>query len=198
MPIGVSTDRMHSSTEPVSLVSHVREELKEDETNALHKYVQQQARKRWDLISDFSHAAAYTVDPRFRTEPLPILYLDEAESYFKDEVGKDKWVRDLQPQFHQYRRAQGPFAHDRWTLERSDNPRRPWQAMALDPTYCEFAQLALETLSIPTGIASVERTVSGLRRIHTWQRNRLSPSRVDKLVFVHQNLRFLVSEDLGN
>ena len=63
--------------------------------------------------------------------------------------------------------------------------------MALDPTFRDLATLALQTLSIPAGIAGVERSVSALRRIHTWERNRLAPSRVDKLVFCHQNLRLL-------
>jgi len=71
--------------------------------------------------------------------------------------------------------------------------------MLSDPKYRKLATLVLETLSVPTGIAGVERTVSALRRIHTWERNRLAPSRVeDKLVFVHQNLRMLASESLAN
>jgi len=66
--------------------------------------------------------------------------------------------------------------------------------MMSDPKYRKLAELALETLTVPTGIAGVERSVSALRRIHTWERNRLAPSRVDKLVFVHQNLRMLDGE----
>jgi len=113
--------------------------------------------------------------------------------WWADAAGDDLW-EELQEQFQEYREKRGTFAHERWTLELSDDPRRPWRAMTNDPKFRKLAQLALETLTIPTGIAGVERSVSALRRIHTWERNRLAPSRVDKLVFVHQNLRMLPEE----
>jgi len=61
--------------------------------------------------------------------------------------------------------------------------------MTLDPEYRQIATLALRTLSVPPGIGGVERTVSHLRRVHTWERNRLTPTRVDTLMFVYENLR---------
>ena len=106
-------------------------------------------------------------------------------------VGEEEWNEKLQEQFQRYRRGEDTFGHARWQLDFADDPRRPWKTMALDPEFRAFATLVLETLSVPTGIAGVERTVSALRRIHTWERNRLAPSRVDKLVYVHQNLRLL-------
>ena len=106
-------------------------------------------------------------------------------------MGDERWLGGLQEQFQQYRRAEGTFSHGRWQLALTDDPRRPWKTMALDPKFRDLATLALETLSVPTGIAGVERSVSSLRRIHTWARNRLLPSRVDKLVYSHQNLRLL-------
>ena len=113
-------------------------------------------------------------------------------------AGDDIWDNKLQDQFLQYRSRQGTFAHSRWNLALLDDPRRPWMTMAMDVKYRTFAELALQTLSVPTGIAAVERTVSALRRVHTWERNRLAPSRVDKLVYVHQNLRMLLSESRKN
>jgi len=104
-------------------------------------------------------------------------------------VGEDDWKESLQEQFRMFRSKEGTFAHARWTVTNQGDPRGPWRTMALDPKYRTFANLALRTLSVPSGTGGVERSVSGLRRVHTWERNRLAPSRVDRLVFVHENLR---------
>jgi len=90
-----------------------------------------------------------------------------------------------------FRSKDDTFAHNRWIIPLGGDPRRPWRTMALDPKYRTMANLALRTLSIPSGTGGVERSVSGLRRVHTWERNRLAPSRVDRLVFVHENLRLM-------
>jgi len=46
-------------------------------------FILKSVRNRWDLISDIVHAAAYSVDARFRNHDMGIAYLDEAEDYFK-------------------------------------------------------------------------------------------------------------------
>jgi len=110
-------------------------------------------------------------------------------------VGEDVWEGGVHDLFDQYRAAEGTFGDARWNLAVTDNPLRPWKTMLRDPQYRVLAELAIQTLTIPTGIASVERSVSTLRRVHTWERNRLAPARVDKLVFIHHNLRLLSDED---
>ena len=67
---------------------HLYSEKKQPEPNdpivtELNAFTLDRVRLRWDLISDFVHAAAYSVDPRFRTDPLDIVHLDDAEMYFK-------------------------------------------------------------------------------------------------------------------
>jgi len=106
-------------------------------------------------------------------------------------VGEEEWQDKLQEQFRLFRSKDRTFAHDRWQVPDHGDPRRPWRTMALDQEYRAMANLVLRTLSVPSGSAGVERTVSGLRRVHTWERNRLAPSRVDRLVFAHENLRLV-------
>jgi len=165
--------------------------------------------ERWNLISDFVHAGSFMIDPRFRNYDMEIAQINDGESFLKskfiflivetrieaDAAGAKEWEDGLNDLFDQYRSGEGTFGGPRWNLELTDNPIRPWKTMLRDPKYRALAELAIETLTIPTGIAGVERSVSTLRRVHTWERNRLAPARVDKLVFIHHNLRLLPNEE---
>jgi len=102
-PIGVGTDRMQSGSEPVSVVFYTfsewerlyavsdegkdkkkKKKTKEEvDQEALKTFVLASVAKRWNLISDCVHAAAFSIDPRFRNEELEIVHLDDAESYLK-------------------------------------------------------------------------------------------------------------------
>jgi hypothetical protein len=52
-------------------------------------------------------------------------------------------------------------------------------------------QIALKVLSFPASCAAVERSFSCVRRIHTWQRNRLAPETLANLVYIYLNSRAL-------
>jgi len=72
-----------------------------------------------------------------------------------------------------------------------NDPTLPWRLLASCIEYQELARIAIEILTMPSGIAGVERSFSALRRIHTWQRAMLGPKTVDKLQYIYINLRWL-------
>ena len=56
-----------------------------------------------------------------------------------------------------------------------------------------LAQLAIRILTITANSVPSERAFSTMKLQHTKLRNRLAPSRVDKLVFIHINQRILAA-----
>jgi len=74
---GLDDDESSPSPRPVLRT------MRRESWKVLPRFLLGAVRKRWDLISDFVHSAAYTVDARFRNAPLGIRYLDEAEKYFE-------------------------------------------------------------------------------------------------------------------
>ena len=53
----------------------------------------------------------------------------------------------------------------------------------------KLAKVAKKVLSQPISSSSVERNWSTYSHIHNVKRNRLNSLRVDKLVFIHSNIR---------
>jgi len=50
-----------------------------------------------------------------------------------------------------------------------------------------LAEIALPLLQFPQSSASVERTFSALRRVHTWQRASLGREKLAKMIYVYVN-----------
>jgi hypothetical protein len=61
----------------------------------------------------------------------------------------------------------------------------------LFPSNHGLADIAIELLSFPASAAAVERTFSIVRRVHTWQRNKLGRDTLSKLVYIYVNQRAL-------
>ena len=70
----------------------------------MDKFVLLCVTKRWDLISDFVHAAAYSIDPRFRDEELEICHLDDAETYLKGAAPRAWFMSPSRPEPRSVRR----------------------------------------------------------------------------------------------
>jgi hypothetical protein len=78
-----------------------------------------------------------------------------------------------------------------------DNPVLWWQGIyASSPKNRSLAAIAIEILSFPASTAAVERTFSVVRRVHTWQRNRLSRKKLAKLVYIYVNQRALAQQNM--
>jgi len=59
-----------------------------------------------------------------------------------------------------------------------------------------LAKVALKLINFPQSSASVERTFSAVRRIHTWQRGSLGRETLSKLVYIYVNRRALQKENV--
>jgi len=60
----------------------------------------------------------------------------------------------------------------------------------------ELATVALKILKFPQSSASVERSFSAVRRVHTWQRSKIGRKKLAKLVFIYVNGRKLCNREL--
>ena len=164
----------------------------------LSDFILDKVHQRWDLISHNCHAAAFSLDPRFRGHSIDVQDLEDAEKYLCSITGEKLWNNKIYDQFMEYRTAQGVFSGNRWQCKLKDDPLRPWKFIGQTIQYKQFAEIAIHVLSIPTGIAAVERTFSATRRIHTWDRASLAAKTVDKLIFIYWNLRLMENEGLND
>jgi hypothetical protein len=73
-----------------------------------------------------------------------------------------------------------------------EDPVLYWtRVQVMSPLNCALAEIAIEILSFPGSAAAVERTFSVVRRVHTWQRNRIGRKKLAKLVYIYINRRAL-------
>ena len=79
-----------------------------------------------------------------------------------------------------------PFAKD---LNRMKNPVMWWETFGT--TTPNLMKLAIRVLSQGSSASPCERNWSIFSLIHTRRRNKLSPCHVEKLVYLHTNLRLL-------
>ena len=79
-----------------------------------------------------------------------------------------------------------PFAKD---LNRMKNPVMWWETFGTATP--NLMKLAIRVLSQGSSASACERNWSTFSLLHTRRRNRLSPCHVEKLVYLHTNLRLL-------
>ena len=97
----------------------------------------------------------------------------------------------LLDEFYAYRKQasnlfQVPFAKD---ANRLSTPIKWWETFGASTP--NLKKLAIRVFSQGTSASSCERNWSTFSLIHTKRRNRLSSNHVQKLVFLHTNLRIL-------
>ena len=77
-------------------------------------------------------------------------------------------------------------------IKEDDDPLIWWKRIQLkSPNSKTLAHIAIEILSFPGSAAAVERSFSVVRRVHTWQRNKLKREKLSKLVYLYVNRRAL-------
>ena len=140
---------------------------------------------RWDLISDSLFAASFLVDPRWRSESLEEEDLQDAENVLRKLAGSN-WPK-IKDQIAKFRRWLGPFHGE---VQPDEDPFAFWFWISSNKGYEEVAEIALFLLEFPMSSASVERSFSVIRHIHTWKRNRLGRERLATLTFVNINRNF--------
>jgi len=67
------------------------------------------------------------------------------------------------------------------------DPIEYWKNLSLTLEGKELAEVALSLLQFPQSSASVERSFSALRRVHTWQRASLGREKLAKMIYIYVN-----------
>jgi hypothetical protein len=136
------------------------------------------------LFAERCHAAAYYLDPNYRNKTLPEESLLEAEELIKKYVPEAQ-VGDILAEVTRFRSRDGVYHSE------IQDPILFWKRLRSLPKPGPLAEIALKILSLPMSCVAVERSFSVVRRIHTWQRNRLGRKKLAKLVYVYLNQRVL-------
>eukprot|EP01127_Copromyxa_protea_P013972 TRINITY_DN381_c0_g1_i4.p1 TRINITY_DN381_c0_g1~~TRINITY_DN381_c0_g1_i4.p1 ORF type:complete len:250 (-),score=19.31 TRINITY_DN381_c0_g1_i4:8-757(-) len=162
----------------------------------LRQKIVESLNKRWELFSTRIHISSFMLDPRFRHIPSSTKD-NESEAHFqsaeefirKYDFNADKWAAGLQQAWIDFRLEEGVFSNQ---CQVTDDPVIWWKRIRAMSTRNKWlSDIAIEILSFPGSAAAVERTFSVVRRIHTWQRNRLRRETLQKLVYIYINRRAL-------
>jgi len=161
----------------------------------------------WDLMSEDIHSAAYLLDPSTRSHVVKDEILVDAErlltkmsasncitatSVSSSSSTSTATSNPVITEFTKFRAKKGIYAADPFDTD----VLLYWQRLAGVSSSKELAQIALSLLALPQSCAAVERSFSVVRRIHTWQRNKLGRKKLAKLVFVYLNKRALTRQSL--
>jgi hypothetical protein len=169
----------------------------------------------WDIISEDIHAASYLLDPTTRGRDVDEAQLQDAErliqamadllhsssSLFSSSSSslsssppplssQSSSTLQLMDEFTKFRAKLGVYSNE------ANDILLYWQRLhALKPSKT-LATIALDILGFPQSCAAVERSFSVVRRIHTWQRNKLGRKTLAKLVYVYLNQHALERRQL--
>ena len=83
-----------------------------------------------------------------------------------------------------FRRKEYPYDEE---VHEDSNPIVYWKHLSDATEAKELSEIALSLLQFPQSSASVERSFSALRRVHTWQRASLGREKLSKMVYVYVN-----------
>jgi hypothetical protein len=156
-------------------LSLISEEVKGVITSSLNE--------RWKLFAEGIHLASFMLDPRYRNEPLKAEDYLDGERVLKRYFSPLDWEK-VNEQFLDFRSHKGIFDD---VAPRKSNPITYWRRLSNITPYGPLATAAIRILSFPRSCAAVERSFSVVRRIHTWQRNRLGRKKLARLVYVYLN-----------
>lgn len=161
----------------------------------LVEFILSSLNKRWDLISEDVHIASYLLDPRFRSESVNEQQLEDAERFYRFKSARESFnYETLYTEFIKFRSFQGVYK----SRLNEENITLFFERLKLVNSAKLFANFALEILAIPQSCASVERTFSAIRRIHTWQRNKIGRKKLSKLVYIYVNNKEFREENLSD
>jgi len=146
-------------------------------------FVKSQLNAKWNFIQDEILYVAYSLDPRFRKQPLSTSMFRSTRKIIEKIHGDTS----ITTEFTKFRNKQFPFEEEMI----GDDPVKYWMQMSTCNESKALAAVALSLLGFPQSSASVERSFSAVRRIHTWQRALLGREKLSKLVFIYINQQAL-------
>eukprot|EP01121_Diplochlamys_sp_Union-15-3_P007721 TRINITY_DN1989_c0_g2_i7.p1 TRINITY_DN1989_c0_g2~~TRINITY_DN1989_c0_g2_i7.p1 ORF type:complete len:125 (-),score=17.82 TRINITY_DN1989_c0_g2_i7:64-438(-) len=124
----------------------------------MSNFVHDKLNKRWDLIVDQIHSAAFLFDPRYCDVAIRQQDFEEGEEFLRKTLG-NKW-KDLAKQLYIFRAQKGIFKPGEEKL----NPIYYWRRLRSTIEYRELADFALRLLSFPQSSAACERRMSSIRQ----------------------------------
>jgi len=145
--------------------------------------------QRWNLIQDNIIYAAYALDPRFRGQCLNMNVFSVTNKLIQNITGSNALISE----FVKFRTSQYPFAD---VVTQYEDPVEYWQKLICVSETQHLAKLALKLIGFPQSSASVERTFSAVRRIHSWQRACIGREKLRKLVYIYVNRHALRGENM--
>jgi len=163
---------------------------------ATRDFVTNSLDERWNMFEEYIHWASFILDPRFRQEHIDFTDYENGEFFIKKFTHlecPEEWRR-LNNQLLKFRTFKDMYNEE---IEMEEDPKTFWVRLAASSGRDnKLVSVALKVLSFPASAAAVERSFSCVRRIHTWQRNRLEQETLAKLVYIYLNNRALAKQSL--
>lgn len=159
--------------------------------------------KRWELLHSAVHSFTYVTDPEFhghiksRNDEVDEGFKKVLKTVLKDRPRRtdgngitksaEAWAM---AQWADYQMKRNVFASSNkamWDDARSTSPHDWWFTWASRAPELQYVCMRMHSVAMSTG--AMERAWSSYDFVHSIRRNRLSPSRADKLVFIYNNMR---------
>ncbi|KAJ1443313.1 Zinc finger, BED-type [Sesbania bispinosa] len=170
------------------------------QTSRYHSQYNEIIDKRWRFMHSDLHSAGYFLNPQFQygVEHGQDVYKETFEGtnnvIMKLERNMDDQIKALNQLmlFKETSESFGtPQAQKAWSRM---NPAEWW--LVFDTCAPELQRLAIKILSQTTSTTNCERNWSTFSYIHTKTRNRLKYKKLQKLVFVHYNMKLKMRHEM--
>ena len=145
---------------------------------------------RWKMLHTPTMAAGYCLDleyldtPHYRIQEV----MDGLKTMAKNILRDDAKVASCLAQFCSFKDMTGELAHERESAK-TMSPGNWWRIHGA--RFPELQLVAMRVLHQVTSASACERNWSEFDFIWNRKRNRLSPTRATKLVYIHANMRLL-------
>jgi hypothetical protein len=142
------------------------------------KFIRDHLDKRWRLFAEYIHWTAFALDPWFRDISIDSDDYALAEYFLNKFSDNETEQEEVRNDLIAFCLCQNIFSQVQSYFIIIDNvdPVVFWRRLlASSGKNRKIVRIALDVLSLPASCAAVERSFSCVRRIHTWQRNRLAP-----------------------
>jgi len=153
----------------------------------IKSFVRVKLNERWNLMQDPIHTLSYLFDPRSHDDTLDELFRRNGISVIKKLVDKSRqsW---LETAYLAFRLKAFPYDELPGEPVTPDTcPIMYWKHLSDSNQAKDLAAIALTLLQFPQSSASVERSFSAVRRVHTWQRASLGREKLAKMIYVYFN-----------
>ena len=159
-----------------------------------HKQAQSLVLERWKLLHQPVHSASYVLNPALMTreeDPLKDSEIRNDVAQVFESFGGKEPAQTARLQLQQFFMRCGEFADERlWTKESPALGGLDWfQAFCHENSV--LRDIALRVHSTPTVASAAERNWSVFGFVHSKSRNCLYGHKVEKAVYIYQNMRLL-------